>query len=84
MVIEDHINHLGINPLMGGINSDGGVKFIDMSQGVFPSPARKKLDTAAEKQQVPIWRASTLHHRPSYETPAEIKGVRVVGADAVG
>ncbi len=59
MVIEDHINHMGINPLIGGVNGDGGVKFIDMTQAYSPR-LREKLDAAAEKQQVPIWRGVYL------------------------
>ena len=84
MVIEDHINHMGFNPLTGGVNGDGGVKFIDMTQAYSPR-LREKLDTAAEKQQVPIWRGVYLATTgPSYETPAEIKAFAWVGADAVG
>jgi purine-nucleoside phosphorylase len=84
MVIEDHINHLGINPLIGGVNGDGGVKFIDMSQAYSPR-LREKLDAAAEKQQVPVWRGVYLATTgPSYETPAEIKAFAWIGADAVG
>src|ERR1035437_9973381 len=84
MVIEDHINFMGINPLIGGVNGDGGVKFVDMSQAYSPR-LREKLDTAAEKQQVPVWRGVYLATTgPNYETPAEIKAFAWIGADAVG
>ena len=84
MVIEDHINQMGFNPLMGGVNGDGGIKFIDMSQAYSPR-LREKLDAAAEKQGIHIWRGVYLATTgPSYETPAEIKAFAWIGADAVG
>ena len=84
MVIEDHINQMGMNPLIGDLNGNGGVKFIDMSQAYSPR-LREKLDTAAEDLQVPIWRGVYLATTgPSYETPAEIKAFAWIGADAVG
>jgi purine-nucleoside phosphorylase len=84
MVIEDHINQMGFNPLMGGVNGDAGIKFIDMSQAYSPR-LREKLDAAAEKQGIHIWRGVYLATTgPSYETPAEIKAFAWIGADAVG
>jgi purine-nucleoside phosphorylase len=84
MVIEDHINQMGFNPLTGGMNGDGGVKFIDMSQA-YSARLREKLDAAAEKQGIHIWRGVYLATPgPSYETPAEIKAFAWIGADAVG
>ena len=83
MVIEDHINFMGINPLIGGVNGNG-VKFIDLSQAYSPR-LREKLDAAAEKLQVPVWRGVYLATTgPNYETPAEIKAFAWIGADAVG
>ena len=84
MVIEDHINFMGINPLIGGINGEGGVKFTDMSQA-YSTRLREKLDGAAEKLQISIWRGVYLATTgPNYETPAEIKAFAWIGADAVG
>lgn len=84
MVIEDHINFMGNNPLIGGVNGDGDVKFVDMSQAYSPR-LREKLDTAAEKLQIPLWRGVYLATTgPNYETPAEIKAFAWIGADAVG
>jgi purine-nucleoside phosphorylase len=84
MIIEDHINFMGVNPLLGGLNENGGVKFIDMTQA-YSTRLREKLDTAAEKLQLPIWRGVYLATTgPSYETPAEIKAFAWIGADAVG
>jgi len=84
MIIEDHINFMGVNPLLGNANGNGGIKFIDMTQA-YSGRLREKLDAAAEKLQMPIWRGVYLATTgPSYETPAEIKAFAWIGADAVG
>jgi purine-nucleoside phosphorylase len=84
MIIEDHINFMGVNPLLGNTNGNGGVKFIDMTQA-YSGRLREKLDAAAEKLQMAIWRGVYLATiGPSYETPAEIKAFAWIGADAVG
>jgi purine-nucleoside phosphorylase len=83
MVIEDHINFLGVNPLRGGVNGNG-IKFTDMSQA-YSTRLREKLEAAAEKLQIPITRGVYIATSgPSYETPAEIKAFAWLGADAVG
>ncbi len=83
MIIEDHINFLGVNPLLGGVNGSG-IKFTDMTQA-YSTRLREKLDAAAEKLQIQIWRGVYLATPgPSYETPAEIKAFAWIGADAVG
>jgi purine-nucleoside phosphorylase len=84
MIIEDHINHLGVNPLAGGLNGDGGVRFLDMT-AAYSTRLREKLEKASEELQVPLRRgvyAATLG--PSFETPAEVKAFAWQGADAVG
>lgn len=83
MLIEDHINFTGVNPLLGFLNGNG-VKFLDLSQ-VYSTRLREKFDNAAEKLQIPIWRGVYLATTgPSYETPAEVKAFAWLGADAVG
>ena len=83
MIIEDHINFMGVNPLVG-LNGNGGVKFIDMTQA-YSMRLREKLEAAAERLQQPIRRGVYLATTgPSYETPAEIKAFAWIGADAVG
>ena len=83
MIIEDHINFMGVNPLIGW-RDNGGVKFIDMTQA-YSTRLREKLDNAAEKLQLTIRRGVYLAGTgPSYETPAEIKAFAWIGADAVG
>lgn len=83
MIIEDHINLMGVNPLLGGVNGNG-IKFLDMTQA-YSARLREKLDIAAERLQMPIWRGVYLATTgPTYETPAEIKAFAWLGADAVG
>jgi purine-nucleoside phosphorylase len=78
MIIEDHINLMGVNPLIGGPT------FVDMTQAYSPR-LREKLGTAATKAGVPVRRGVYLATTgPSYETPAEIKAFAWCGADAVG
>jgi purine-nucleoside phosphorylase len=83
MIIEDHINFMGVNPLIG-FRENGAVKFIDMTQA-YSSRLREKLETAAAKAQVPVRRGVYLATTgPNYETPAEIKAFTWCGASAVG
>jgi purine-nucleoside phosphorylase len=84
MIIEDHINFMGVNPILGLNETNGSVKFLDMTQA-YSTRLREKLENVAEKQQMPlrvgVYLATT---GPSYETPAEVKTFAWVGADAVG
>jgi purine-nucleoside phosphorylase len=84
MVIDDHINLTGINPLVG-LNEDRfGPRFPDMTQ-VYASRLRAAADQAGAALDMPlshgVYAALT---GPSYETPAEIRYLRAIGADAVG
>ncbi|MCX7887310.1 MAG: purine-nucleoside phosphorylase [Verrucomicrobiae bacterium] len=84
MVIEDHINHLGVNPLVGGLNGNGTVRFLDMTNA-YSARLREKIEDVAEKLQIPLRRGVYLATLgPSYETPAEVKAFAWLGADAVG
>jgi purine-nucleoside phosphorylase len=79
MVIEDHINMLGSNPLIGPHNPKLGTRFPDQSE-VYNRQLRQKLMTAgADASGVYI---ATMG--PTFETPAEIKLFSAMGADAVG
>jgi len=83
LIIEDHINLMGANPLLG-MTDNGAVKFVDMTQA-YSGRLREKLDAAAEKLQMMVRHGVYLGTTgPSYETPAEIKAFAWVGADAVG
>ena len=81
MAITDHINFTGINPLFG---LQGNDRFVDMVDAYDPKLV-KRLVAAAKTlnimchEGVYIWFCG-----PSFETPAEIRAARVLGADAVG
>ncbi|MBP3964402.1 purine-nucleoside phosphorylase [Paenibacillus sp. DLE-14] len=84
MLISDHINFQGHNPLVGPNDKELGVRFPDMSQ-----PYSKRLRELA--RDVALEQGFTLQEGvyiavlgPSYETPAEIRMMRILGADAVG
>jgi purine-nucleoside phosphorylase len=84
MILTDHINFTGLNPLVGPEYGDLGFRFTDMTEGYHP-----KLIAACEQSA----RRIGLNMRkgvyvgllgPSFETPAEIRMFRTLGADAVG
>jgi len=83
MVLSDHINFMGTNPLIGP-NQPPGPRFPDMSRAYDPG-LRQKLHAAAEgtgqRRQEGVYLAVT---GPSYESPAAIRAFRTLGADAVG
>jgi purine-nucleoside phosphorylase len=84
MVIDDHINLLGSNPLVGPNEEAFGARFPDMSE-VYSKRLRGLADEAATQQGLPIGHGIyAALHGPSYETPAEIRFLRTIGADAVG
>jgi purine-nucleoside phosphorylase len=84
MVIDDHINLTGRNPLVGLNDDRWGPRFPDMSE-VYSRRLRTAADRAAEAIGHPVAHgiyAGLLG--PSFETPAEIRYLRTIGADAVG
>jgi len=84
MIIEDHINLMGNNPLIGKNLDEFGPRFVDMSCAYDIGLINKAKDTAIElniKLQQGIYAALS---GPVYETPAEIRMLRTLGADAVG
>ena len=84
MLIEDHINFMGTNPLIGPNDAEFGPRFCDMSYTYTPS-LRRAAEEAAEKLGISLRRGVYLGCTgPSYETPAEIRAFRTLGADAVG
>ena len=83
MMISDHLNLMGANPLVGPIE-EGETRFPDMTDAYDPG-LRKVMRTTAEALDVPLREgvyAGLLG--PSYETPGEVKMLRLLGADAVG
>jgi purine-nucleoside phosphorylase len=84
MIIDDHINLLGSNPLVGPNDERFGTRFPDMSE-VYSSRLRSIADEAARARDVDVTHGVYLAAMgPSYETPAEIRFFRAIGADAVG
>ena len=84
MIIDDHINMLGSNPLVGPNDERFGVRFPDMSE-VYSRRLRTIADEAARARGVAVTHGIYIAvHGPSYETPAEIRAFRALGADAVG
>ena len=84
MIIADHINFTGSNPLMGPNDPDLGPRFPDMSQAYEPELIAL-AERAALAEGIPIRKGVYAGvHGPSYETPAELRMLRVWGADAVG
>lgn len=87
MLITDHLNLIGMagnSPLRGPNLDEFGPRFPDMSQAYDPSLADMARRVAAENQM-------TLHEGvyvclagPSFETPADLRFLRLIGADAVG
>jgi purine-nucleoside phosphorylase len=84
MVIDDHLNLMGTNPLVGPNEDRFGPRFPDMTE-VYSRRLRAVADRAAATNGLAI--AHGIYaglHGPSYETPAEIRCLRTIGADAVG
>jgi purine-nucleoside phosphorylase len=84
VVVSDHINLQGQNPLVGGNDERIGPRFPDMTQAYWKPYRELAMETARKLGQ-------TLHEGvyagllgPSYETPAEIRYLRAIGADLVG
>jgi purine-nucleoside phosphorylase len=84
MLITDHINAFGTNPLIGPNDDAIGPRFPDMSR-VYDTELRKLAKETARSLRIPLREGVYLGNSgPSYETPAEIRAYRSIGADAVG
>ncbi|ASK63285.1 purine-nucleoside phosphorylase [Virgibacillus phasianinus] len=84
MLITDHINNMGNNPLLGPNDDHLGVRFPDMSKlynKAFISHAESCANELGLKVQKGVYVGNT---GPVYETPAEINMLRTLGGDAVG
>jgi purine-nucleoside phosphorylase len=84
MVIADHLNLTGRTPLLGANADDVGPRFPDLTD-VWTSDLQHRLHAAARVEEVELTTgvyAGLLG--PSYETPAEVRMLRTLGADAVG
>ncbi len=84
MVFSDHLHLQGVNPLVGIYDPRWGARFVDLTEAYDPRLRRITME-AARQLGVPCFEgvyACLLG--PTYETPAEIRALRGMGADAVG
>ena len=84
VAISDHINMLGFNPLVGPNDDDAGPRFPSLRDAYDPE-LRDRLHTAADELGTTLLDGVYLAvSGPSFETPAEIRAFRTLGADLVG
>ncbi|MDR1472031.1 MAG: purine-nucleoside phosphorylase [Synergistaceae bacterium] len=84
VAIYDHINHMGINPLIGANNEQWGPRFPDMTYA-YDRGYITMLENAARDERITLHKGVYIAFTgPSYETPAEIRMSRTLGADLVG
>ena len=81
MLLSDHINFSGLNPLIG---EPSDARFVPMKDAYDPD-MRAGLLAAAEAEQIELAQGVyAWYSGPSFETPAEIRAIHMLGADAVG
>lgn len=84
MLIRDHINYSGQNPLIGQNLDEFGPRFPDMTD-IYTKELREELKQRAQNAGILLREGVyAMYSGPSYETPAEIRMFRTLGADAVG
>ncbi len=84
MMLSDHINMTGLNPLRGANDERFGERFFDMTQAYDPE-LRRRLAVAATSLGIILNEGVYMALLgPNFETPAEIRAFRTMGADAVG
>ncbi|MDQ1612821.1 MAG: purine-nucleoside phosphorylase [Pyrinomonadaceae bacterium] len=84
MLISDHLNLMGTNPLLGANDARFGARFPDMSE-VYDREFQEAVICEAQAMEIELKRGIyAALTGPSYETPAEIRMLRALGADAVG
>lgn len=84
MLIRDHINYSGSDPLIGVNLDEFGPRFPDMSD-VYTKMLREKVKQKAQQLGIELKEGVyAMYSGPNFETPAEIRMFRLMGADAVG
>ncbi|MFC0271512.1 purine-nucleoside phosphorylase [Metabacillus herbersteinensis] len=84
MILSDHINNMGQNPLIGPNDPKLGVRFPDMTQA-YDRELREIAKNVAAELSIPVREGVYVANTgPTYETPAEIRALRTLGGDAVG
>ncbi len=84
MLISDHINYSGANPLVGPEQPEFGPRFPDVTD-LYCRSLREQVRAAAALRGIVLQQGVyMMFSGPNYETPAEVRMARIVGADAVG
>ena len=84
MIISDHLNLSGSNPLIGKNLSEFGTRFPDMSNA-YDKELRSQVKDIAKNLGIEVREGVyAMFSGPTYETPAEVRMARILGADAVG
>lgn len=84
MLISDHINYSGQNPLIGANLDAFGPRFPDVSD-LYTARLRRAIREKARQAGIPLEEGVyMMFSGPNYETPAEVRMARILGADAVG
>lgn len=84
MLITDHINFMPVHPLHGENDERFGPRFVDMHEA-YSKKMIAKMEQIASRLNIPIQKGIYLALQgPTFETPAEYKMVKILGADAVG
>ena len=84
MVVNDHLNWSGFNPLIGPNDESYGPRFSDMSDAYHQSYRDQLINVAKKNNQKLFEGVYCMYSGPSFETPAEIKALQVLGGSAVG
>ncbi len=84
MVIRDHINWAGVNPLIGPNDESIGPRFVDMNNA-WCAELRQRIHHVADNEAIDLKEGVYLMAQgPNFETPAEVRAMAVLGGDAVG
>jgi purine-nucleoside phosphorylase len=84
MLFSDHLNFQGMNPLAGPHDPRWGERFVDLTEA-YDRPLRRQARRAATACRLRAWEGVyAALAGPSYETPAEIRALRALGAASVG
>jgi purine-nucleoside phosphorylase len=84
MLITDHINNMGANPLIGPNDAELGPRFPDLSEA-YSKEFRKLARETAGRLNIEVQEGVYVGNSgPVYETPAEVRMLRILGGDAVG
>ncbi len=84
MIVTDHVNLMGVNPLRGEHDERFGPRFTDMTHAYDRQVQELIIQTSFQLAVSAVRGVYAAVAGPSYETPAEIRMLRTIGADAVG